>query len=239
MDKISDKSIDLVLCDPPYQTTGCKWDKLIPFDKLWIQLNRVLKDYGTVIMTASQPFTTHLIYSNISLFKYCLVWEKSRGSNFVHAKFQPLKCHEDIVVFSKGGSAQGSKNPMVYNPQMVDGLPYDKGSGHKTFDHLSGGNTKKDDRKLENKSGKRYPRSVIYFPTAESEGKTYHPTQKPLKLMEYLINQYSNVDDTVLDFAMGSGTTGLACKNTNRNFIGIEKDLNYFNIANERINVNN
>jgi site-specific DNA-methyltransferase (adenine-specific) len=237
MKNILDGEIDMILTDPPYGTTGCPWDSVIPFDAMWKQLNRIIKDNGAIVMTASQPFTSALIMSNIKMFKYCWVWEKSRGSNFVHSNFQPLKVHEDICVWSKGGSAQGSTFPMKYNPQLVDGEPYDKGIGHKDLLHLIGGNSKKTNRKLNNDTGKRKPRSVQYF-SSDSDGKErgLHPTQKPVKLMEYLIKTYTNENDLVLDFTMGSGTTGVACKKTNRNFIGIEKDEKYFNIAKERIN---
>lgn len=201
---------------------------------MWEQLKRVIKPNGAIVMTASQPFTTKLISSNYEMFKYCWVWEKSKGSNFVHANFQPLKVHEDLCVFSFGGSAQGSKSPMTYNPQHKDGKPYNKGVGHLDNENLAGGLTRSKTLKLENKTGKRKPRSVLYNKTAESEGRL-HPTQKPVALMEYLIKTYTNEGETVLDFAAGSFTTGVACVNTNRKFIGIELDESYFNIGKNRI----
>jgi len=234
MNEIPDKSIDMVLVDMPYGTTSCKWDSIICLDSMWKQVKRIVKNDAAIVMTSSQPFTTALINSNLKWFKYCWVWEKSKASNFVHANYQPLKTHEDICVFSFGGSAQGSKNPMKYNPQHTKGKPYNKGIGHNNIQVLQGGLTKRNKIKKENKSGLRKPRSVIYHKTAESEGK-YHPTQKPIGLMEYLIKTYTNEKETVLDFCMGSGSTGVACLNTNRKFIGIELDEHYFNVAKNRI----
>ena len=183
---------------------------------MWKQLKRVIKLIGAIIMTASQPFTSVLVSSNLKMFKYCWVWEKSRAGNFVHANFQPLKAHEDICVWSFGGSAQGSKNPMVYNPQHTEGKPYHKVFVQKSNDHLIGGNTT---YSHSNKTGNRKPRSVQYF-SSDSDGKKrgLHPTQKPVALMEYIIKTYTNEGDTVLDFAMGSGTTGVACIRTSRNY---------------------
>ncbi len=221
MKEIPEGSVDMVMCDPPYGTTACKWDSVIDLDLMWEQLKRIIKPNGAIVMTASQPFTTKIISSNYEMFKYCWVWEKSRGSNFVHANFQPLKVHEDVCVFSFGGSAQGSKSPMIYNPQHKQGKPYDKGVGHLNNEHLAGGLTKRGDIKLENKDGKRKPRSVLYNKTADSEG-GFHPTQKPVALMEYMLKTYSNEGETILDFTMGSGSTIKAANNLNRNSIGIE-----------------
>ena len=233
MKEIPRNSIDMVLVDMPYGTTRCKWDSIICLDSMWKHLKRIVKDDAAIVMTASQPFTTTLINSNIAMFKYCWVWEKSKASNFVHANYQPLKSHEDICVFSYGGSGQGSKNPMKYIPQHTKGKPYNK-CGNDNIEVLSGGLTKEKYIKKENKNGLRKPRSVIYHKTAEFEGK-HHPTQKPIGLMEYLIKTYTNENETVLDFSMGSGTTGVACVNTNRKFIGIELDEHYFNVAQNRI----
>jgi len=235
MKGLTDGSVDMVLTDPPYGTTACKWDSVIPLEPMWEQLKRVIKPNGAIVMTASQPFTSALIMSNLKMFKYCWVWEKSKASNFVHSNYQTLKAHEDICVWSFGGSAQGSKNPMQYYPQTKEGKPYSKGFGHKDNEHLSGGLRSRKDIKLENISGDRQPRSVIYNKTAERDGR-FHPTQKPVALMEYLIKTYTIEGETVLDFAMGSGTTGVACVNTNRKFIGIELDKVYFKIAEDRIN---
>lgn len=232
MAEIPDGSVDLVLTDPPYGTTACKWDAVIPFEPMWVQVWRVLKPNGAAVFTASQPFTSALVMSQVKRFKYQWVWEKSKGSNFQHSKHQPLKAHEDIAVFSMGGSAQGSKSPMAYYPQMTAGKEY-KGFNNPigAIGHLSKGNMS---ARSEIKGAMRYPRSVQYFPTAENEGK-HHPTQKPVALMEYLIRTYTNEGETVLDFTMGSGTTGVACVNTGRRFIGIERDETYFQIARERI----
>lgn len=234
MKQIHNNTIDMVLVDMPYGTTRCKWDSVICMDSMWKQVKRIVKNDAAIVMTASQPFTTTLINSNLRMFKYCWVWEKSKSSNFVHANYQPLKAHEDICIFSHGGSAQGSKNPMKYNPQHILGKPYNKGKGNLRTQVLQGGLTKHNEINLENKSGLRKPRSVIYHKTAESEGR-HHPTQKPIGLMEYLIKTYTNENATVLDFCMGSGSTGVACLKTKRKFIGIEIDKHYFNVAKNRI----
>lgn len=234
MKEIPSGSVDMILTDPPYGTTACKWDSIIPLETMWKQLKRIIKPNGTIVMTASQPFTSSLISSNYKMFKYNLVWEKSRASNFVHANYQPLKAHEDICVWSLGGSAQGSKHPMTYNPQCKEGKPYNKGIGHSDNEHLSGGLSKKNTQVLENKTGERKPRSVIYF-SSDCKDRGLHPTQKPVALMEYLIKTYTNENETVLDFTMGSGTTGVACVNNDRKFLGIEMDDGYFEIAKNRI----
>ena len=224
MKDIPDKSVDLILCDLPYGTTACKWDEIIPFEPLWEQYERVIKDNGAIVLTASQPFTSTLIMSNIKLFRYTWVWEKSKATGFLNAKKRPLVAHEDITVFSK--------KPTTYNPQFSTKEPYNKGiRKEQTDDDVYG----KFERVEVKSDGKRYPRSVVYFKTAESEGAVLHKTQKPLKLFEYLIKTYTNEGDLVLDNCMGSGSTGVACLNTNRNFIGIELDDKYFEIAKERI----
>jgi len=224
MKDIPDGSVDMVLTDPPYGTTACKWDSVIPFEPMWEQLKRVTKKNGAIVMTASQPFTSVLVTSNLKMFKYCWVWEKSKASNFLQSKKQPLKNHEDVVVFSLG--------KVLYNPQFTDGEAYAPRPGKKVTEVY---HPAKDPLFRNSSSGKRYPKSVQYFKTSESEGKVSHPTQKPVALMEYLIKTYTNESETVLDFTMGSGTTGVACKNLNRNFIGIEMDEGYFKIAQERI----
>ena len=217
MPQIPSGSIDMILCDLPYGTTACKWDTIIPFEPLWKQYERIIKDNGAIVLFASQPFTTALINSNIKLFRYSWVWEKEQGVNFLMAKKQPLKVHEDICVFSK--------KQTVYNPQMTEGKPYISGKGD------SGEVTGRVKKVQTKNNGTRYPRSVIRF-----KGETgLHPTQKPVELCEYLIKTYTNEGDTVLDNCIGSGTTVIACMNTNRNFIGIEKEKKYFDIAKERI----
>lgn len=225
MKEIPDKSIDMILCDLPYGTTQNKWDSTIPLSKLWNQYDRVIKDNGVVALTSQGIFTAKLILSNEQYFKYKIVWEKSKATNFLNARKQPLRKHEDICVFYKRQS--------LYNPQMIRGLPYDKGI-RKAQLTGSYGNFKPVRVKSE---GLRYPTDIIYFKTAESEGNVLHPTQKPVALLEYLIKTYTNEGEVVLDNCMGSGSTGVACLNTNREFIGIEKDEKYFNIAKERINI--
>ena len=218
----------MVLTDPPYGTTACKWDSIIPLEPMWEQLKRVIKPNGAIVMTASQPFTTALISSNMKMFRYSWVWEKAHAANFMVAKYRPLAKHEDIVVFSNGRT--------TYNPQMVTGKPVKKRIGKIVAQ-----------RKKESIYGTRpailsevisdqyYPSSVQRFSAGAMSGRL-HPTQKPVALMEYLIRTYTNEGETVLDFTMGSGSTGVACKNTDRHFIGIELDTDYFNIAKERIN---
>ena len=234
MQDIPNKSVDMILADQPYGTTACRWDAVIPFDPLWKQLKRIVNEKAAIVMTSSQPFTTKLINSNIDMFKYCWVWEKSTAGNFVHSNYQPLKVHEDICIFSFGGSAQGSKKPMKYNPQFKKGKPYFKGIGQPKNENWSGGQTNAEHIIIENKTGLRKPRSVIYHKTPKDEG-GYHSAQKPIGLMEYLIKTYTNKNDVVLDFAMGSGSTGVACINTNRKFIGIELNKKYYDIAKKRI----
>lgn len=225
MENLSDNSIDLLLTDFPYGTLNKRnqWDNIIDYPKFWDIANRICKPSCAIISTAAQPFTTVLISSNYKDFKYCMVWEKSKATGYLNAKKQPLRAHEDIVVFYK-------KQP-TYNPQMTQGTPYDKGTAIRDTESY-GVQTK--EVHVKNDSGLRYPRSVIYFKTAESEGK-YHPTQKPISLYQWLVKTFSNENDVVLDPCMGSGTTGVACKIENRKFIGIEKEQNYYNIAVERI----
>ena len=220
MKDIPDGSIDLILCDLPYGTTACKWDTVIPFEPLWKQYRRISKANAAIVLTASQPFTSALITSNYKSFKYCWVWEKSRFANQMLAKIQPLKIHEDVVVFSSGKP--------VYNPQGIIEINKVTRQGSKITENNGGG--VRSTSYIQTHTN--YLRSIL---RVESEGKTIHSTQKPVALMEYLIRTYTNEGDTVLDNCMGSGTTGVACMNTNRNFIGIELDENYFNIAKERI----
>ena len=217
MKEIPDGSVDMILCDLPYGTTQCKWDSIIPFEPLWEQYERVIKDNGAIVLTASQPFTTALINSNIKYFRYSWIWEKEQGVNFLMAKKQPLKVHEDICIFSK--------KQTIYNPQMTQGKPYISGKGD------SGEVTGKVKKIQTKNSGTRYPKSVTQFKRETG----LHPTQKPVALLEYLIKTYTNEGMTVLDNCMGSGSTGVACINTNRNFIGIELDNTYFEIAKKRI----
>ena len=306
MKRIPDKSVDMVLCDLPYGTTACKWDNVIPFDKLWEQYKRLIKDNGIIALFGSEPFSSMLRMSNIDMFRYDWIWEKEQGANFMTCKTQPYKVHEIISVFyldkaeATGRSAKfapirdyllqekeksGLKrsdlkellgNDMAshyftngvqftipteenykklqstgyfkrdyeelksefdllanecvftYNPQMTNGKPYISGSG--TSGDITGNVVK---TKTVNK-GTRYPRSIQFFKTEKSKGSS-HPTQKPVDLLEYLIKTYTNKGDMVLDNCMGSGSTGVACVRTGRNFIGIELDKNYFQIAEKRI----
>lgn len=222
---IGPASVDLVLTDPPYGTTACKWDSIIPLEPMWAELNRIAKERAAIVLMASQPFTTTLISSNRSGFAFCWVWDKCFAGNFVQAKRQPLKDHEDITVFTRTG-----KQPNYY-PQMIKrGAPIKSGGTKKSKAvPIRGPETKNFKRTYSEK----YPTSQLRFNGREGRG--HHPTQKPVALMEYLIQTYTNEGDTVLDFAMGSGTTGVACKNLNRSFIGIELDKKYFGIATERI----
>ena len=215
MKKIEDKSVDMILCDLPYGTTACKWDTIIPFEPLWEQYERVIKDNGAIVLTASQPFTTKLIDSNIDLFRNCWVWNKKISGNPLLAKHQPLKVHEDICVFSK--------KRHNYYPQMRKGKMRKKG----------GGRSKLFDMEMSAKySDEYYPISIIEFSNAK---RGVHPTQKPVALFEYLIKTYTNEGETVLDNCMGSGTTAIACLNTNRNYIGFELDEEYYNASLDRI----
>lgn len=209
MHEIKDKSIDMILCDLPYGTTQNKWDSVIDLNELWKHYNRIIKDNGVIILTAQTPFDKILGMSNIKMLKYELIWEKSKATGFLNAKKAVLKAHENILVFYK-------KQP-TYNPQMTKGQPYDKGfiksqNGNGTYGNFNA-------KQRLNETGDRFPRSVIYFKTAEAEGKVIHPTQKPVSLFEYLIKTFSNEGDLILDNCMGSGTTIVACENTNRKYI--------------------
>lgn len=224
MKDIPDKSVDMILCDLPYGTTHNKWDSIIPLDKVWKQYNRIIKDGGAMVFTGQGLFSVNLIKSNEQYYRYTLIWEKTKAGGFLNAKRMPLQAHEDILVFYK-------KLP-TYNPQMIKGKPYTK----KAVTNGDGKNYGKFDRvgTVSINDGTRYPRSVIKIGN-DNHG-SLHPTQKPIELFEYLIKTYTNEGELVLDNCMGSGTTGVACVNTNRNFIGIELDNTYFEIAKERIN---
>lgn len=223
MAEIATGSIDLVLTDPPYGTTACKWDAVIPLEPMWAAVRRVLKPNGAAVFTASQPFTSALVMSNAKQFKYSLVWEKGAATGHLNAKKQPLRAHEDVLVFCRSAapyfpikteghqrktSTKRSHEGEVYGSQSFHAIRYD--------------------------ATDRYPRSVVKF-SSDKQTCSLHPTQKPVALMEYLIRTYTNPDETVLDFTMGAGTTGVACANTGRNFIGIERDTDYFKIAQDRI----
>ena len=219
MKDIPDKSIDMILCDLPYGTTRNKWDSVIPLDKLWEQYSRIIKDNGAIVLFSQNPFTQILGASNIKLLKYEWIWEKDNGTGFLNAKKMPLKIHENILVFYK-------KLP-TYNPQMRTGFkPYKCKQGRHSTNYGA-----YEQGHITESNGERYPIDIIEF----KKDSGLHPTQKPVALLEYLIKTYTNENDLVLDNCMGSGSTGVACVNTNRNFIGIELDEKYFNIAKERI----
>ena len=221
MKEIESGSIDMVLTDPPYGTTACKWDSIIPLEPMWEQLKRIIKPNGAIVMTASQPFTSVLVMSNPKMFKYEWIWEKPKATGHLNSKKRPMVAHESVLVFYSKQSE--------YNPQKVKGEPY----GTANRKEYSGGiYAKAGGHREGNLSGMRHPRSVQEFSAPHHP---LHPTQKPVALMEYLIKTYTNEGETVLDFTMGSGTTGVACKNLNRSFIGIEMDDKYFEIAKERI----
>lgn len=226
MKEIPDGSVDMVLTDPPYGTTACKWDSIIPLEPMWEQLKRIIKPKGAIVLFGSQPFTTTLIASNIKNFRHTWVWNKRFAANFAVAKYQPLKIHEDIIVFSD--------STVNYYPQKTQReKPIKLGKNVAKSGSVNLAYAK------EEYSGKVYtdknPETILFFDTRAEGQVKYHPTQKPVALMEYLIHTYTNEGETVLDFTMGSGTTGLACKNLNRKFIGVEMDGGYFDIAKERI----
>ena len=224
MQNIPDKSVDMILCDLPYGTTACKWDTIIPFEPLWQQYKRIIKDNGAIVLTASQPFTTDLISSNRKYFRYCLVWDKKRSANPMLAKVQPLKVHEDIVVFYK---SMPSYNPQMGSGEFRNKKSYYKGSTSDAFQYTN--------KQEDNFNNQYYPKSILDISNANQSGKI-HPTQKPVALFEYLIKTYTNEGETVLDNCAGSGTTAIACLNTNRNYICIEKEPKYYEIAQNRIN---
>nr|WP_263323790.1 site-specific DNA-methyltransferase [Neobacillus sp. Marseille-Q6967] len=233
MKEIPNKSIDMILCDLPYGTTQNKWDSVIPLDELWEQYNRIIKDNGAIVLTSSGIFTAQLILSQTKYFKYKWVWEKSKATNFLNAKKQPLRKHEDICVFYK-------KQP-VYNPQMEKGESYNKGVRKNQLTGSYGDFSPV----LVKSDGERYPTDIIYVKTAESEGEVVHPTQKPIELGRYLIKTYTNEGDIVLDNTCGSGSFLVAALMEGRNFIGIEKnedvelfkkvDINYIEICKKRL----
>ena len=229
---LADKSVDLILTDPPYGTSACKWDSILPFEPMWIELQRIIKENKPIILFGSEPFSSYLRTSNIEWFKYDWIWEKQRGSNFLNYKYQPSKNYEIISVFSNGATSFVKNNSNCpYNPQMVEGIPYEIKQG-KGGDAVVREGSRTGQNIITKNSGTRYPNAIQKF---NSDKEKLHPTQKPVTLLEYLIKTYTNENDTVLDFTMGSGSTGVACKNLNREFIGIELDKTYFDIASKRI----
>tara|TARA_R110001599_G_scaffold346472_1_gene571829 strand:- start:193 stop:945 length:753 start_codon:yes stop_codon:yes gene_type:complete len=223
MDKLIGQGVvvDVIICDPPYGTTQCKWDSVIPLDKMWERLNKLIKPNGAIVLFGAEPFSSALRMSNIKNYKYDWVWVKEQGTGFLNSKKQPLRNNEQVSLFYR-------KQPS-YNPQMREGFkPYKTKKGGLTDNY----NKDSSDNVTTESDGTRYPLNTLNF---NRDKNTVHPTQKPVALMEYLIKTYTNEGETVLDFTMGSGTTGVACVNTNRNFIGIEMDDKYFEIASERI----
>jgi site-specific DNA-methyltransferase (adenine-specific) len=226
MKAIESGSVDAIITDPPYGTTACKWDSVIDFELMWEQLNRIIKPNGAIVLFGSEPFSSALRMSNIKNYRYDLIWNKIRAAGFLNANRMPLKQHENISLFYK-------KLP-TYNPQKYIDKPYDKTkyNGKDMKENVLGSYVSKSSKN----NGERFPKSILKFSQNWSRQQQIHPTQKPIALMEYLIKTYTNENETVLDFTMGSGSTGVAAKNLNRNFIGIELDDEYFDIATKRIN---
>lgn len=228
MKLIPDRSIDAIITDPPYGTTACKWDSVIDFKLMWEQINRIIKLNGAIVLFATQPFTSALVMSNPKYFKYEWIWKKSHSTGHLNSKKQPMRQHENICVFYK--------SQCTYNPQMIEKTYIDKRTKSGDNNDVDVyGDFKKVTRQIPTTKG--YPKTIQYFATPYKGGEGgKHPTQKPVDLIEYLIKTYTNKGETVLDFTMGSGTTGVAAKNLDRKFIGIEKDKNYYKIAKDRIN---
>jgi len=232
MQKIPDKSIDMILCDLPYGTTACKWDTIIPFEPLWEQYKRIIKDNGAIVLTASQPFTSALVMSNPDMFKYSWIYKKRCASNFAQAKYAPMKEHEDVLVFARGKvnyypikeERQGSGSERVKHS-------FSEATRHKSGEFVGAMSGEFNEMADE----LRYPSSVQEFNNRASGDRGFHPTQKPVALFEYLIKTYTNEGDLVLDNCAGSGTTAIACLNLNRNYILIEKEKEYIDIINKRL----
>jgi len=228
MKDISNGSIDMILCDLPYGTTDCKWDTVIPFEPMWAELKRVIKPNGAIVLFGSEPFSSALRMSNIKNYKYDWIWNKKNCTGGYYAKYRPMQQHENVIVFCEGKT--------VYNPQKEkiekSDYRYSNTGRIRTVNKVGLYGKEKAGRLKE--TGERFPKTIIDFQNSNSTGKV-HPTQKPVALMEYLIKTYTKEGETVLDFTMGSGTTGVACINTNRNFIGIELDKGYYEVAVKRI----
>jgi site-specific DNA-methyltransferase (adenine-specific) len=241
MKEIKDDSIDLILCDLPYGSTKCKWDIIIDLNKLWVEYKRIIKKpHGVILLFGQQPFTTKLISSNYDWYKYNMIWKKNKTTQFLLANYRPMKCTEDICVFSPGGAAAASrkKGNMVYNPQNLIPVSIKKKNSEKRIGkmlnqihHLGSNNKLLSNTEYEQKFT-NYPNEILEF---NIESDTIHETQKPLSLIEHLILTYSNENSTVLDNTMGSGTTCIGCINTNRKFIGIELEKKYFDLTINRI----
>ena len=236
MKSIPDASIDAIITDPPYGTTACKWDSVIPFDLMWEQLNRIIKPNGAIVLFSSQPFTSSLTMSNVKKFRHQWQWVKTRPTGNFQAKYMPMKANEDILVFGL--------NKVNYYPIMVKRTEAEFKASYRKNDSKSWGNNiqgHKDNliiRKPKEEQWYKYPTNILNIKKDTKRNGKSHPTQKPIALMEYLIKTYTNENETVLDFTMGSGSTGVAAQNLNRKFIGIEMDDNYFDIAKKRIEDN-
>ena len=227
MDKLIAEGVkvDTIITDPPYGTTACKWDSVIPFDEMWIRLNKLIKPNGAIVLFGSQPFTSSLIMSNLKMFKYEQIWDKNKGTQPQLANIQPMKSHENILVFGKG--------KIDYHPQKTKGDPYTRDNKQKHTEH----SLTKGLRPIKQvNTGFRFPKTVLLYPRDFSAQTRLHPTQKPVALMEYLIKTYTNENELVLDFTCGSFTTAIACLNTKRDFIGIELDEKYFEVGTKRVN---
>lgn len=228
MPLIPDHSVDMILCDPPYCLTGeLTWDTIIPFEEMWKEYHRIIKPNGAILLFGQEPFTSKLIMSNLKEFKYRWTWEKSKASNYLHAKQQPLRASEDIAVFY-------AKQP-TYNPQFSYGDAYNKGAGTRLAPAYG---ARGRETEIKSEDGKRYPRTVIYFKTAETQRpdhKTFHPTEKPIDLLEYMIKTYTNEGETVLDNCAGSFSTAIAAEKCGRNWIGIEQNPDYCEIGKQRL----
>lgn len=229
MKQIPDESIDMILCDLPYAETGNKWDKMLNLKEVFAQYERIIKEDGAIVLTGTFKFGVTLYNIAPHLYKYDWIWEKDNGTNAPNVNHQPFRIHEMVFVFGKGRVTNGSRTPMKYNPQKTEGTPYCQKSG-RISENWKGGLK---NIVTNNESGLRHPKTIQKF-IRDKGG--LHPTQKPVAMMEYFIRTYTNEGDVVLDNCMGSGSTGVACKNTNRNFIGIELDKKYFDIASDRIN---
>ena len=237
MKTIPDGSVDMVLTDPPYGTTACKWDSIIPFESMWVELKRIIKPNGVVVLFAGEPFTSKLICSNIDNFRYRLTWDKLQGSGFLNSKKRPLTRIEDICIFSYVKLGKSTYNPIMSNKDKSK--VRDTGVRNPCKETTYGKHNSKLSSDYD--KTKSHPTDIIQQSSKQAECNSLnrvHPTQKPVALLEYLIKTYTQENETVLDFTMGSGSTGVAAKNTNRKFIGIELDEKYFEIAKERINAN-
>ena len=230
MKRIPDGSVDAIICDLPYGTTANKWDSIIPLDQLWVQYKRIIKKNGVIALFSQQPFTSALVMSNPSMFKYEWIWEKEQGTGFLNANYAPMKIHENICIFSFGAAAptNNTENRIVYNPQYTKGAPYK----HKQMGGVISPNYSSVGAYVNINEGTRHPIDIIKF---QRDSDSFHPTQKPVDLLRYLIRTYSNEGDTILDNCMGSGTTAVACIREKRHFIGFELNKEYFDKACKRI----